>query len=196
MANAPASTIPVSVNGAPKLPGQVVLVMQGGGALGAYQGGVYEALHERRQLLHNAPHLVWPLRFLVPLYRGARVPAWKMRLGLLLYDVLAGRGNLRRSRSRSLSRLIAELPMLRRAALAGGLEYADAGMDDARLAVEVAATAADAGAVVANYVEAVGFEPGAVRAVDRLEDLASVRRLMEVLRESKMESAPKRAAHA
>jgi NTE family protein len=46
MANSPASTIQVSANGGPKLPGQVVLVMQGGGALGAYQGGVYEALHE------------------------------------------------------------------------------------------------------------------------------------------------------
>ena len=46
MANSPATTIPASVNGGPKLPGQVVLVMQGGGALGAYQGGVYEALHE------------------------------------------------------------------------------------------------------------------------------------------------------
>jgi NTE family protein len=40
MANSPASTIPASINGGPKLPGQVVLVMQGGGALGAYQGGV------------------------------------------------------------------------------------------------------------------------------------------------------------
>jgi NTE family protein len=46
MANSPATSIPASVNGGPKLPGQVVLVMQGGGALGAYQGGVYEALHE------------------------------------------------------------------------------------------------------------------------------------------------------
>jgi NTE family protein len=46
MATAPASKPPVSTNGAPKLPGQVVLVMQGGGALGAYQGGIYEALHE------------------------------------------------------------------------------------------------------------------------------------------------------
>src|SRR6201999_2637375 len=46
MANSPATTIPASVNGGPKLPGQVVLVMQGGGALGAYQGGVYQALHE------------------------------------------------------------------------------------------------------------------------------------------------------
>src|SRR5437764_5537403 len=60
---------------------------------------VYEALHERRLLLHNAPHLVHPLRFLLPFYHGARVPSWKWRLGLVLYDLLAGRGNIRRSRS-------------------------------------------------------------------------------------------------
>jgi glycerol-3-phosphate dehydrogenase len=131
-------------------------------------GLVYEALHERRRLLRNAPHLVWPLPFVVPLYRGARVPGWKMRLGLLLYDLLAGRGNLRRSRPCPLPRLTAAFPGLARAGLAGGIAYADAQMDDARLGLEVVATAAHEGAVVANYVEAVAFEPGGVRAVDRL----------------------------
>src|SRR6202161_3204549 len=43
---------------------------------------VYEALHERRLLLENAPHLVHPLRFLIPFYRGSRVPPWKYRIGL------------------------------------------------------------------------------------------------------------------
>src|SRR5262249_861052 len=60
---------------------------------------VYEALHERRNLLHNAPHLVRPLRFLIPFYRDQRVPPWKWRAGLMLYDLLAGPGNLRRSRA-------------------------------------------------------------------------------------------------
>src|SRR5215469_11037882 len=58
---------------------------------------VYEALHERRRLLHNAPHLVHPLRFVLPFYASARVPPWKWRAGLLLYDLLAGADNLRRS---------------------------------------------------------------------------------------------------
>src|SRR5438270_12069577 len=52
---------------------------------------VYEALHERRRLLRNAPHLVRPLRFVIPFTRGARVPGWKWRLGLTAYDLLAGR---------------------------------------------------------------------------------------------------------
>src|SRR5947209_18943019 len=43
---------------------------------------VYEALHERSLLLRNAPHLVRPLRFVLPFYRGARVPPWKWRVGL------------------------------------------------------------------------------------------------------------------
>src|SRR5438477_9263975 len=58
---------------------------------------VYEALHERRLLLANAPHLVRPLRFVLPFYAGSRMPAWKWRLGLTLYDLLAGSGNLHRS---------------------------------------------------------------------------------------------------
>src|SRR5947209_12476825 len=54
---------------------------------------VYEALHERRLLIRNAPHLVRPLRFVVPFYAGGRVPPWKLRAGLTLYDLLAGAGN-------------------------------------------------------------------------------------------------------
>src|SRR5437879_5372735 len=57
---------------------------------------VYEALHERKNLLHNAPHLVRPLRFVIPLYEGMRVAPWKFRAGLILYDLLAGRSNLDR----------------------------------------------------------------------------------------------------
>jgi glycerol-3-phosphate dehydrogenase len=133
-------------------------------------GLVYEALHERRRLLRNAPHLVQPLRFVVPFYAGARVPAWKWRAGLLLYDVLAGPGNLRRSRPCPPDRLHAGAPGLQPAGLTGAAEYADAQMDDARLCLEVVLTAAHHGAAVANHVEAVAFEDGVsmVRAIDRV----------------------------
>src|SRR5436309_10006100 len=67
---------------------------------------VYEALHERRRLLHNAPHLVHPLRFVLPFYHGTRVPPWKWRAGLLLYDLLAGSRDLRRSRPCPLPQLV------------------------------------------------------------------------------------------
>src|SRR5436853_835082 len=56
---------------------------------------VREALCERGRLLRNAPHLVRPLRFVLPFYRGARVPPWKWRAGLALYDLLAGAANIR-----------------------------------------------------------------------------------------------------
>jgi glycerol-3-phosphate dehydrogenase len=59
-------------------------------------GLVREALHEREILLRTAPHLVRPLRFVLPDAPGGR-PFWMLRAGLLLYDLLAGRGSLPRS---------------------------------------------------------------------------------------------------
>src|SRR2546425_7101192 len=56
---------------------------------------VLEASRERRVLLRIAPHLVRPLPFLFPVYRGARVPAWQLRAGMWLYDLLAAFHNVR-----------------------------------------------------------------------------------------------------
>jgi glycerol-3-phosphate dehydrogenase len=135
---------------------------------------VYEALHERARLLRNAPHLVWPLRFVLPFYEGDRVPPWKWRLGLTLYDVLAGAGNLSRSRPLSRGRMLHELAGLRPDGLVGGAQYFDAQMDDARLCVEVVGTAALHGARVANYVEAVAFDiaGGQIRGVTAHDNLS------------------------
>jgi glycerol-3-phosphate dehydrogenase len=134
---------------------------------------VYEALRERGLLLHNAPHLVKPLRFILPFYRGARVPPWQWRVALTMYDLLAGRGNIRRSRPLTLTHLHEDVPSLTVDGLCGGAEYYDALMDDARVCLEVLRTAAREGAHVANYVEAIAFEMSAgtirgVRAVDRV----------------------------
>jgi glycerol-3-phosphate dehydrogenase len=119
---------------------------------------VHEALVERRRLLRNAPHLVRPLRFVLPFYRGGRLPAWKAMAGLYLYDFLAGANNLHHSRRRTAAGLRREFPGLRPAHLTGGAEYYDAQMDDARLCLEVVRTAWVHGAHVANYAEAVGIE--------------------------------------
>jgi glycerol-3-phosphate dehydrogenase len=134
---------------------------------------VYEAMQERRRLLRNAPHQVRPLRFVLPFYRGVRVPPWKWRLGLTLYDLLAGSDNLSRSRPHPVAQLRREFPCLRPSGLIGGASYYDAQMDDARLCIDVLRTAALSGARVANYVEAVAFlRTGefirGVRAVDHL----------------------------
>src|SRR5947209_13918740 len=69
---------------------------------------VYEALRERRLLLQNAPHLVHPLRFLLPFYDGQRIAPWKWRLGLTLYDLLAGFDNLKRHRCFSAAKMLDE----------------------------------------------------------------------------------------
>src|SRR5436305_13272259 len=73
---------------------------------------VYEALHERGRLLRNAPHLLRPLPLVVPIYARTRVPPWKWRLGLTLYDLFAGRGNLSRRRGLSPRPLHRESPSL------------------------------------------------------------------------------------
>ncbi|MCI0379516.1 MAG: glycerol-3-phosphate dehydrogenase [Gemmataceae bacterium] len=130
---------------------------------------VWEALHERAVLLRNAPHLVQPLRFIIPFFRASRVPWWKWRIGLTLYDLLAGAGNIRRSRPLSHRQVQREFADLQCAPQYGGVEYFDAQMDDARLCLAVLKTAAQHGAIVANYVEAVSFEWGSacsVRALD------------------------------
>jgi glycerol-3-phosphate dehydrogenase len=134
---------------------------------------VHEALHERGLLLCNAPHLVQPLRFIIPFYSGARVRPWQWRAALTLYDFLAGRKNIHRSRPEALSRLKGEFPGFRIHGLRGGAEYYDAQMDDARLCLEVVRTAVQHGCVAANYVEALAFELrggeiAGVRAVDRI----------------------------
>jgi glycerol-3-phosphate dehydrogenase len=137
-------------------------------------GLVYEALHERTRLLRHAPHLVWPLRFLLPFRQGDRVPPWKWRIGLLLYDVLAGSGNLRRSERVSPAQLQRDFPDLRRHGLLGGAVFADAQMDDARLVIAVLRSAWLRGAVVVNHVEAVGFEHagGVIHAVQAIDHLS------------------------
>jgi glycerol-3-phosphate dehydrogenase len=63
-------------------------------------GLVFESSRERRLLLHLAPHLVRPLAFTWPVYRGARVPLWKVRAGLMLYDGLALFRNVQRHEGR------------------------------------------------------------------------------------------------
>jgi glycerol-3-phosphate dehydrogenase len=131
---------------------------------------VREALVERRRLLRNAPHLVRPLRFVLPFYKGGRLPAWKAMAGLYLYDLLAGANNLRHSRRRTAASLRREFPGLRPANLTGAAEYFDAQMDDARLCLEVVRTAWVHGTHVANYAEAVAIERTGDRFVVTVRD--------------------------
>lgn len=119
---------------------------------------VFEALRERATLLRIAPNLVKPLQIVIPIYAGSPRPAWKVRLATLLYDLLAGRRNIGRSHSLS-ARQIEALPGLKKEGLRGAIAYHDAQVFDARLCLETALSAREAGAVVCNYhpVEKVSF---------------------------------------
>ncbi|HET9386402.1 MAG TPA: glycerol-3-phosphate dehydrogenase [Gemmatimonadales bacterium] len=115
---------------------------------------VFESSRERRVLLKIAPHLVRPLAFLFPLYRGGRVPAWKLRAGMWLYDLLSAFRNVRRHRWLSAKKVRKVEPGVRDKGLVGASLYYDAQVDDARLVLATIRAAARAGALVANYVEA------------------------------------------
>ena len=121
---------------------------------------VFEALSERKRLFAIAPHLVHPLRFMIPLYRGGRVGMFKMGLGMWLYDALslfrAPQMHERLSAKESLQRM----PSLQSKDLLGAYVYSDAYMDDDRLVYETLRSAADSGAIAANYVKALGTQLG------------------------------------
>jgi len=115
---------------------------------------VYEACRERRVLLDMAPHLVRPLAFLFPVYRGAGVPPWQLRAGMWLYDLLAAFRNVRMHSWLGRKAVLRLEPGLREKELRGAALYYDAQTDDARLVIATMQSAARAGALVASYAEA------------------------------------------
>ncbi|MFV1850987.1 MAG: glycerol-3-phosphate dehydrogenase [Thalassospira sp.] len=93
---------------------------------------VREALQEREVLLAAAPHIIWPLTFVLPHHRGLR-PKWMLRAGLFLYDHLAKRKRLPGSRAVSFKGTAEGEPL--KPDFAGGFSYSDCWVDDARLVV-------------------------------------------------------------
>jgi glycerol-3-phosphate dehydrogenase len=116
---------------------------------------VREALHERIVMRKNAPHLVRALPFLCPIYNIFEGPYYLA--GLKAYDVLAGSKNFGHSRWVGRCETLRRMPGLRKRGLYGSVQYWDGQFDDSRLAVALARTATDLGAVVVNYARAVRF---------------------------------------
>lgn len=104
---------------------------------------VRKSLLEREVMLKNAPHIIWPLRFVLPYDKGLR-PAWLLRLGLFLYDHIGGRKVLPPTRTVDLKRGAHEGVLQDR--LQKGYEYSDCWVDDARLVTLNAVDAFDKGA--------------------------------------------------
>ncbi|MBN9526125.1 MAG: glycerol-3-phosphate dehydrogenase [Alphaproteobacteria bacterium] len=131
---------------------------------------VREALMEREALWAVAPHIIRPLRFVLPHHKGLR-PAWLLRLGLFLYDHLGGRRLLPATRSVDLSRDPTGKPL--KPGFHRGFEYSDCWVEDARLVVLNAMDAAARGAVIRTRTRCVSAERrGEIWAVT-VEDLAS-----------------------
>src|SRR5687767_2037793 len=125
---------------------------------------VRESLIEREILLRAAPHIIWPLRFVLPHHTGLR-PGWLIRLGLFLYDHLGGRELLPAARQVDLTRDAAGKPL--KPEYRRGFEYSDCWVEDSRLVVLNAMDAAARGAVIETRTEMLRAE--------RRADLWSVR---------------------
>ncbi len=111
---------------------------------------VREALKEREVLLKMAPHIIWPLRFILPHHKGLR-PAWLLRLGLFMYDHLGGRKLLPATKTVPLD--CAPFNDGLKSLFTRGFEYSDCWVDDARLVVLNARDAAQRGADIRRNTE-------------------------------------------
>src|SRR5690606_25816141 len=116
---------------------------------------VREALHERRKLLNNAPHLAAPLPFVMPSYKCWETPFYGV--GLTAYDALAGSSGLGKTQWLSRRQTLETLPGVKERGLKGGVKYWDGQFDDARLAVTLARSAAGQGALLLNYCPVMGL---------------------------------------
>lgn len=120
---------------------------------------VKSALRERGLLLRNAPHLAYSTAFVIPNYSWWGGPYYAF--GLTLYDLLAGRLSLGSSKWLSRDETVGHLPTVETKGLASGVLYYDGQFDDARLAVNLAQTAVERGAVLVNYCACVGLTKSA-----------------------------------
>lgn len=117
---------------------------------------VRESLREREILLKAAPHIIWPLRFVLPHDKHLR-PAWLIRMGLFLYDTLSGRKKLAGSESLDFATNPLADPLKDK--YARGFAYSDCWVEDARLVVLNAMDARENGAVILPSTACVHLHP-------------------------------------
>ncbi|MEQ8653395.1 MAG: glycerol-3-phosphate dehydrogenase [Kiloniellales bacterium] len=134
---------------------------------------VREALKEREVLLRAAPHIIWPLRFVLPHHKGLR-PTWLLRLGLFVYDHLGGRKLLPPAKRLNLRRDPAGAAL--QDSYTVGFEYSDCWVQDARMVVLNARDAKAHGAEVVTHSRCVSAERGADHWLVTVEDLEQGRR--------------------
>ena len=118
---------------------------------------VFEAVSERRILLDIAPHLVRPLAFLFPVFKGSRQPMWLLNAGMWLYDGLSLFRSPKLHEKLSPADVAEREPALKQAGLKGAPLYYDCATDDARLTLENAIDASRSGAIVATGTKVISF---------------------------------------
>lgn len=134
---------------------------------------VREGLRERALVLKNTPHLSRRIQLVTPLYAWFEVPY--VFAGLKFYDLLAGDKNIGHSHLLGKNAALQRFPMLKAEGLKAGVLYYDGQFQDARMALAIALTAQEHGAVIANHVEVTALlkQEGRIsgaRLVDRLSD--------------------------
>ena len=118
-------------------------------------GLVKKSLEERKRLFQLAQHRVLPLRFLIPVYRDNPAGSFRLKIGLTLYDLLAGKGQpVPPHQGLSTHKVLNRYPFLKQEGLVAGYTYGDCQVDDARFTLEVVHGAHEAGAITANYAQA------------------------------------------
>lgn len=119
---------------------------------------VRESCIERKRLVENAPHLVKPLPFILPVYKSSPFSLFKIRIGLWLYDKISFSSQLIPHKILNKAETINIAPHLNQKELIGSGLYYDAQLLDARLCIETAIQAKSFGATILNYVEATAFQ--------------------------------------
>lgn len=118
---------------------------------------VFEACRERRRLLLNAPHVVWPQSFMFPVYKGDKNPLFIIAMGLWLYDFMALFRNVQNHQLHGPRRILEVEPALDRERLTGGGQFYDCSTDDARLTLSHVQSAHLEGACCLSYTRVLGI---------------------------------------
>lgn len=114
---------------------------------------VRESLREREILLNSMPHIIWPLRFILPHHKGLR-PIWLLRLGLFIYDHIGGRKLLPSTKTINLKKHLAGVPLKDKFSV--GFEYSDCWVEDSRMVVLNAIDAKNNNAEILTHTSFIG----------------------------------------
>jgi len=114
----------------------------------------HESVKERERLIREAPGLVEPLAFHLPIYKDRKPGKWTMKAGLVIYDVISGKWNHRYNKKDAFSKME---PLVDTRGLIGGFSFTDAQVDDARLVLRLINESERYGGLALNYTRAVSL---------------------------------------